>query len=117
MRARFKLVEQEKDVLEGEFGEALTRNEDLLVQWETKGKMRCSRCASSSKLVGISSQIEKQLEALGRQHRPQVIMEEEDVMSQEEEEKPHRGAGRGKDTRVSSGETSTTAGGQGMYTP
>ena len=116
MRARFKLVEQEKDVLEGEFGEALTRNEDLLVQWETKGKMRCSRCASSSKLVGISSQIEKQLEALGRQHRPQVIMEEEDVMSQEEEEKP-REAGRGKGTRVSSGETSTTAVGQGMYTP
>jgi hypothetical protein len=67
--------------------------------------------------VQISSQIERQLEALGRQHRPQVIMEEEDVMSQEEEEKPHREAGRGKGTRVSSGETSTTAGGQGMYTP
>jgi hypothetical protein len=108
-------------VLEEEFGEALTLNEDLQVQYETIGKVRCSRCvdsaASQSKLVGISSQIERQLEALGRQHRPQVIMEEEDVMSQEEEEKPQRGAGRGKGTRVSSGETSTTAGGQGMYTP
>jgi len=45
-----------------------------------------------------------------------VILEEEDMMSQEEEEKP-REAGRGKGTRVSSGETSTTAGGYGMYTP
>ena len=104
-------------MLEGEFGEALTRNEDLLVQWEGIRKVRCEGCASPSKLVQISSQIEMQLEALGRQHRPPVIMEEEDVMSQEEEEKPHRGAGRGKGTRVSSGETSTTAGGQGMYTP
>jgi hypothetical protein len=98
-------------VLEGEFGEALTRNEDLLLQWEGIRKVRCEGCA------GVSSQIERQLEALGRQHRPQVIMEEEDLMSQEEEEKPQRGAGRGKGNRVSSGETSTTAGGQGMYTP
>ena len=45
-----------------------------------------------------------------------MILEEEDMMSQEEEEKP-REAGRSKGTRVSSGETSTTAGGYGMYTP
>jgi hypothetical protein len=57
-------------VLEGEFGEALTLNEDLQVQYETLIKVMCSRCvdsvASPSKLVQISSQLERQLEALSR---------------------------------------------------
>ena len=76
-------------MLEEEFGEALTRNVDLQVQYETLIKVMCSGCvdsvASPSKLVQISSQLERQLEALANQHRPQVIMEEEDVMSDEDD--------------------------------
>jgi hypothetical protein len=54
--------------------------------------------------VHISSQLERHLYALSNQHRPQVILEEEDLMSQEEDEqeKPNQGL-RNKVTRVSSG--------------
>jgi hypothetical protein len=118
IRDRFELIEQEKDVLEEEFGNALTLNEDLQVQYESLLKVLCPRCfdtASPSKLVHISSQLERHLYALSNQHRHQVILEEEDLMSQEEDEqeKQPREGMRDKVTQVSSGETSTTAGGYG----
>jgi hypothetical protein len=48
IRANFELIEQEKAVLEEEFGNALTLSEDLQVQYEQIQSVKCSHCASSS---------------------------------------------------------------------
>lgn len=64
IRDRFELIEQERDVLEEEFGNALTLNEDLQVQYESLVKVLCPQCvdtASPSKMVQISSQLERHL--------------------------------------------------------
>ena len=51
-------------MLEEEFGNALTLNEDLQVQYESLVKVLCPGCvdtASPSKLFQISSQLERHL--------------------------------------------------------
>ncbi len=61
--------------MEEEFGNALTMNEDLQVQFEQMLKVRCRRCLVQPRF-NVSTQLEKHLYQLQINHRPSVIVED-----------------------------------------
>lgn len=54
VRDMFEMIEQEKVVLEEEYGNALTLNEDLQVQYEEVQKIRCDDCQAAEEQLNMN---------------------------------------------------------------
>jgi len=67
------MLEQEKAVLDEEYSQALTLNEELQVQHEQILTVKCADCAP---LDNMSAQLQLHLQYLQREHRPSIIVEE-----------------------------------------
>jgi hypothetical protein len=63
------MIEQEKAILEDEYGNALNLNEELQVQYEQIQRVKCDEChqreeRSSANLINMSSQLHQHLQFL-----------------------------------------------------